>query len=393
LLPGCGGKPAWQNKNRMSANRSFEEFAARLRVFFRFSIPERVGDGTIPQPEAGPFDKLAGDLFALQFDHNPAYRRFCEARATSPASLAHWSQIPAMPAVAFKETDLSCLPPDRRDHVFLSSGTTAQRPSRHFHNAASLAIYEASLLPWFRAHLLPEGPDHPWPMICLTPSPASAPHSSLVHMLETVRRRFGSADSVFVGTVAPDGAWVLDAEAALSALRRALEQSQPVVLLGTAFSLVHLLDLLRARQLTFNLPPGSRMMETGGYKGRSRAVPKAQLDSLISARLGIPLAKIVSEYGMSELSSQAYDHDITADPTRARAFRFPPWVRLQLISPETGLEAAPGETGLLRVFDLANVYSVMAIQTEDLGSRRGDGFSLAGRAPLAEPRGCSLMAS
>jgi hypothetical protein len=97
---------------------------------------------------------------------------------------------------------------------------------------------------------------------------------------------------------------------------------------------------------------------------------------------------------MSELSSQAYDR--AAGPSRithhaSRIFHFPPWARVQIVSPETGREVGEGETGLIRVFDLANVYSVMAIQTEDLGTRRSDGFALAGRAVLAEPRGCSLM--
>jgi hypothetical protein len=107
---------------------------------------------------------------------------------------------------------------------------------------------------------------------------------------------------------------------------------------------------------------------------------------------------------MSELGSQAYDH-VTRDTWQVtrnssasrhlspvtRHFLFPPWVRVQIISPETNREVADGETGLIRVFDLANVFSVMAIQTEDLGIRRGDGFELIGRAQFAEPRGCSLM--
>ena len=107
---------------------------------------------------------------------------------------------------------------------------------------------------------------------------------------------------------------------------------------------------------------------------------------------------------MSELSSQAYA-GVTSDeccvrtegrpPVHAslvtRHFHFPPWTRAQIISPETGREVAEGETGLIRIFDLANVFSVAAIQTEDLGVRRGDGFELIGRAQLAEPRGCSLM--
>ena len=126
------------------------------------------------------------------------------------------------------------------------------------------------------------------------------------------------------------------------------------------------------------------------------AQPRAELHELITRRLGIPQSHIVCEYGMSELSSQAYDHQIGTAPDpkqHARTYGFPPWARAQIVSPETGCEVAEGETGLIRVLDLANVYSVMAIQTEDIGIRRGDGFELIGRARLAEPRGCSLMAS
>jgi hypothetical protein len=171
-----------------------------------------------------------------------------------------------------------------------------------------------------------------------------------------------------------------------------------LTLLGTAFSFVHLLDHLVEKKLRFRLSPGSLAMETGGYKGRSRALPKTELHALITELLGIPAANIVCEYGMSELSSQAYDRNLSAfNPQLStlnsqRAFRFPPWARVQIISPETGREVAEDETGLLRVFDLANVFSVMAIQTEDLAIRRTGGFELIGRAEAAEPRGCSLMA-
>jgi hypothetical protein len=104
---------------------------------------------------------------------------------------------------------------------------------------------------------------------------------------------------------------------------------------------------------------------------------------------------------MSELSSQAYDRVAGRVESQIsnfkfqisdRLFRFPPWTRAKLISPETGDEVSKGETGLIRVFDLANVSSVLAIQTEDLGVRRGEGFELIGRAAMAEPRGCSLTA-
>jgi hypothetical protein len=222
----------------------------------------------------------------------------------------------------------------------------------------------------------------------LTPNQNAAPRSSLVHMFEMVRKEFGLPESAFVGQVTDDGMWTADFAVTVQKLKAACEQLKPVTLLGTAFSFVHLLDYFAANNLTFKLPQGSRAMETGGYKNRSRILPKNELHSLIAERLGIPQNKIICEYGMSELSSQAYDSEIQ---NVGRSFHFPRWVRVQIISPETGFEVCDGETGLIRVFDLANVFSVMAVQTEDLGIRRGDGFELIGRAQPAETRGCSLM--
>jgi hypothetical protein len=166
--------------------------------------------------------------------------------------------------------------------------------------------------------------------------------------------------------------------------------------LGTAFLFVHLLDHLTNRGKSFVLPAGSRAQETGGYKGRSRTIPKAELHTEISRCLGIPHRHIICEYGMSELSSQAYSSaslSSTAGSPGRQPFAFPPWARARVISPETGREVAEGETGLLRIFDLANVFSVLAIQTEDLAVRRREGFELLGRAATAELRGCSLMAA
>jgi len=147
---------------------------------------------------------LALDLFALQYEHNAPYRAYCEGRRASPKVIERWSQIPAVPTTAFKEAVFSCLPTEARTAVFHSSGTTGQRPSRHFHSAESLALYETSLLPWFETHLLPELSARSAKsavkilMIILTPAPSHAPRSSLVHMFEAVRRAFGSAESLFL---------------------------------------------------------------------------------------------------------------------------------------------------------------------------------------------------
>jgi len=394
------------NKNRM--NQELSDFAARLRELIS-NQQSAIGNQQ--------FSELALELFALQFKHNAAYHRICEARCSTPKVVEHWTQIPAVPTTAFKELELSSIPPEERTAVFHSSGTTEQKPSWHFHNPESLEIYEMSLWSWFAQNVLPDlrftiydlRPENKSAIgnrqsaIFLTPPPTQAPHSSLVHMFETIRQKLGAPESAFVGEIAADGPWTLDFDAALAALHSSLVTRHSSLLLGTAFSFVHLLDFLGERDLRFQLPPGSRVMETGGYKNRSRSLPKAELHALITERLGIPRENIICEYGMSELSSQAYAvaRDKWQVPREDAApchlspvtchFQFPPWTRVQIVSPETGREVADGETGLIRVFDLANIFSVMAVQTEDLVVRRDDGFELIGRAQFAEPRGCSLM--
>lgn len=346
------------------------------------------------------FNRLALDLFGLQYAQVLPYRRFCEARGVSPLTVPHWSQLPAVPTPAFKELDLTSLDPDRRPRVFRSSGTSAQRPSRHYHDSESLGFYEASLLPWFRLHLLPDARQD-LRFLALTPPPDQVPHSSLAHMIGAVVRELSDGTAVFAGLPGQDGAWTLASDLALAALRCAVEQARPVCILGTTFHLVHLLDDLADRGWRCWLPEGSRVMETGGYKGRSRALSQSELHRLITQGLGIPASHCVGEYGMTELSSQAYDAVAGADAVAtgrralgpARRFCFPPWARTQVILSETGEVAGEGETGLLRVYDLANIRSVLAVQTEDLAVRCGDGFSLLGRVSDAEPRGCALLAA
>jgi hypothetical protein len=336
------------------------------------------------------FDRLARRLFAAQFDSVQPYRALCRSRGLTPDSLPSWLDIPPVPTSSFKEFDWTSLSAAGRTRVFHSSGTTAERPSRHFHNAASLEIYEHSLLSWARTWFLPDGP-HRHDMLFLTPEPKAAPDSSLVHMFETLRRKWGTASSRFVGACDTANRWIVLQDQVRSVLAKFQSSGQPIALLGTAFSFVELMDQLTVTQTRFALPPGSRLLETGGYKSRSRALPKPLLYRQLTELLGIPSSSIVSEYGMCELSSQAYDHQVgAADPQTGRSFRFPPWARAVVINPHTNRPAQVGETGLLRVFDLANVHSVMAIQTDDLARANQDGFVLLGRATAAEARGCSL---
>ncbi len=255
----------------MSSSNSLPEYCSLLSEFIHLS----------------GFSSLATQLFQLQFAHNNAYRMFCDSTGVSPAQVKHWKDIPAIPSAAFKEMDLTCLPPNERTQVFHSSGTSEHRPSRHFHSPNSLRVYEESLLPWFKRHVL-HGLRETLPIISLTPTPAEAPHSSLVHMFETVRREFGARELLYTANVSFDGSWQLNHALVFQTLERFAAENRPLIILGTAFSYVHLLDQMASVGLQLRLPPQSRLMETGGYKGRSRAFSRNELHSLLRTRLGLP---------------------------------------------------------------------------------------------------------
>jgi hypothetical protein len=333
----------------------------------------------------GDFDDLALRVFAYQFERNVPYRRLCVNRHATPETVTHWRQIPAAPTMAFKYVDLACEPIENAERVFISSGTTQGEGTRSRHFMFDLRLYCAAMRGWFAKHLLPEIRRRPQgailPIFVLMPSPEELPNSSLAFMLGDVLNEFGAAGSDF---------FVRDGQLKVRELAQRLRAMQePVCLLGTSLSFAHFLDVAQVYGWSFHLPPGSRLMDTGGFKGKSRETPRVVLNALYYGVFGIPSSHCINEYGMCEMSSQFYDG--VAGVEAERVYQPPPWVRTVVVDPETLEESPPGTMGMLRHYDLANVGSVMAIQTEDLGYATDNGFVLVGRSPGSEPRGCSLM--
>lgn len=310
------------------------------------------------------FELLALAVHRFQATWNLPYARWC---ATRPPART-WKEIPAVPQSAFKRYVLS-VAPEKVTATFRTSGTTGEGFGVHHFVDVRLCA-EAERRGWQMLRL---------PRVktlILTPSPADAPHSSLAHMMGVVA---GPAAKFFV---AGDGK--LDATALGNEIEAAIAANEPVGLLGTALAFLNLFGRIRSRGLV--LPPGSYAMETGGYKGSGREIAKHELYEMFGAFLGLRPENVLNEYGMTELSSQFY----------ARGFGTPhgapPWLRAVVFNPETGEEVADGEMGVLRLFDLANLGSSLAVETQDLAIRRGDAFELLGRDPGALPRGCSRMA-
>ncbi|HEY8152848.1 MAG TPA: long-chain fatty acid--CoA ligase [Myxococcota bacterium] len=331
------------------------------------------------------FEALALELFAFQWERCQPYRRFCERRGARPATITSWQEIPAVPTGAFKELELRSFPTERSAHVFRTSGTSsAARGALHLD---TLALYEASLLPSFARHLLPDlAAGERAPILVLAPSPAEVPDSSLSHMFGVLLRERGTSES---GFFLRGGA--LEVDALLAAIERASASTSALVLCGTAFAFVFLLDELARRGRSLALPRSARIMETGGFKGRSRELGQGELYAELEARLGVPAARIVNQYGMTELASQFHD-SVLRLPAEPRRKLGPPWTRVALLDPVGGGPAPEQAVGQIVVIDLANTGSVLALQTADLGRRVADGFHVLGREPGAEARGCSIAA-
>jgi hypothetical protein len=343
-----------------------------------------MGEAEADEDEAR-FEELALELFSHQFARCEPFARFCRARGSTPKSVASWREIPAVPSGAFKEMALRSFPPERERHVFRTSGTsTRQRGELHLD---TLALYEASLLPSFERHVLPDfGEGERMRITILSPSPLDAPDSSLSHMFGVVLERRGDQESGFL--VQGDE---LQTGRLLDGLERAAAGGVAVLLCGTAFSLVHLLEAMESEGRQIALPEGSRAMETGGFKGRSRELPRDELYQRIGFALGVLPDRIVNQYGMTELGSQFYD-SVLRFPGTPRRKLGPPWARVRIIDPESGEEAPHGEIGVVTILDLANTGSVLAVKSADLGRAVGDGFQVLRREPGAEARGCSIAA-
>ena len=261
--------------------------------------------------------------------------------------------------------------------------------------SGQLALYEAALLPPFVRFLLPDRRDLAW--VALLPAPADAPESSLAAMVGSAARQLGAEVEYFV-----TAAGELDARRARAALEQHAERATPVLLLGTSLALDALVTALRAESSRLVLAPDSRVMETGGFKGRRKVVEPGALAQEIAVRLGIPPLAVIAEYGMTEMTSQFYDpawREQVMNPATAsdretplRRLVGPPWVRTRIVDPVSLTELPAGEEGLLLHLDPTARSSAVALLTEDLGVQRPDGvgFELRGRMPGAEARGCSL---
>ncbi len=332
------------------------------------------------------FNHLALRVFELQVKYTPIYRRYCEKRGMTPEKITFWDQIPALPTDAFKVTELAMLP-SSAVRTFMTSGTTKpeERGKVHY-DEGGLRLMDATIYEAASSFLFPD--KIKTTVLVIAPPPEIAPTMVMAYGMYRLIEYFGSSQSRFL--IGKDG---FDIGLLLDELRRSETEGVPITICGGSFGFVNVFDYCREKGLRFRLPPGSRTLDAGGFKGKSREVKREEFVSDCGDFFGVAKDYCVNLLGMTEISSQFYDNTLRNafnGINLPKAKINPPWTRTLVVDPDTLVPLPSGQTGLLRHFDLANRGHLLAIQSDDVGKITPEGFEIHGRTRGGESRGCSL---
>lgn len=308
------------------------------------------------------FCELALETFQHQYENVPVYRKFCDNLGSDPKKVNKITEIPFLPIEFFKSEKI--LSSGKKEEIiFYSSGTTGTNRSKHY--VADLDLYQQS---FFKSFEMNFGELKDLTILALLPSYLEQQGSSLVYMVDKLIDKTDNPNSRF---------YLQNTEALYNTILELERNEQPTLLIGVSFALLDLVE-----KYNFNLKH-TMIMETGGMKGRRKEMIREELHHNLMRGFGV--SKIYSEYGMTELLSQAYSKG-------DGLFSCPPWMKILTRDPEDALTYVRNKTGGINVIDLANRYSCSFIATQDLGKITHEGnFEILGRFDTSDIRGCNLM--
>ncbi|GAA0712728.1 acyltransferase [Aquimarina litoralis] len=310
------------------------------------------------------FEEVALRVFHHQYIHCKVYQRFCNLLGVTKNSVTRITQIPFLPIEFFKKETIVSSPADVQQ-VFTSSGTTGSITSKHY--VTNLKIYENSFRKAFHFFY---GDISDYTVLALLPSYLEREGSSLVYMADQLIKTSNKSNSGF---------YLNEIDTLIQTINQLAEKQEKVLIIGVSFAL---LDI--AEQYSLHLNDNIIIMETGGMKGRRKEMVREELHQILTNGFGV--SKIHSEYGMTELLSQAYSKG-------NGLFNCPPWMKIYTRDPEDALTLLKhNKTGGINIIDLANINSCSFIATQDLGKTYEDGsFEILGRFDNSDIRGCNLM--
>lgn len=309
------------------------------------------------------FTEVALQVFHYQYENNEVYRSFVTCLGVDTRNVNGIEQIPFLP-ISFFKTKKVISSNNSIKQIFESSGTTGSVNSKHY--LTDIVLYEQSLLKCFENIY---GREEEYCFLALLPNYLERKHSSLIYMVDLLMKK--SSHSL-------NNYYLYDHKALYKALQKVEEERQPTILFGVSFAL---LDFAEKYDLQLKY---TKIIETGGMKGRRKEITREEMHRILCDAFGTQ--EIHSEYGMTELLSQAYS-------TGEGKYQSPPWMRVMIREVNDPFSYAKiGATGGINVIDLANLYSCAFIETQDLGKAYSDGtFSILGRFDTSDIRGCNLM--
>jgi len=317
------------------------------------------------------FEKKTLEIFRLQAKGNPVYKKYIEQLGIKAETVKSVSPLPFLPIEFFKTHEVVSQSSviGHQSSVFLSSGTTSENRSKH--HVSDISLYEKSFRKCFDIFY---GDVSQYAILALLPGYYENRNSSLIYMMQDLIKRSKNKHSTFYNH---------KDETLLQVLQTLLQKKQKVILFGVSFALLDFAE-------QFSLPNGEgrggafTVIETGGMKGRREEITREELHKTLCEKFGVE--KIHSEYGMTELLSQAYSNG-------DGIFKCPPWMKVFVRDVNDPFQILPhGKTGALNIIDLANIYSCSFIATQDVGRTNANGsFEVLGRMDNSDLRGCNLL--
>jgi len=355
------------------------------------SISHRLTEEILAIIEAGVdadlpnFNDYCLQLFALQYDSNQLFREFCDVKRVRPGDIGRWEDVPMVYNDVFKTHLVASFPLEQSVMSCLTGGTTSiTQRGRIFRDEDGKRLVFAANRMMTGSYLFPDFAEGKrCRILILAPSPQLAPSMGMAIGMEQTRQAFGTPDSMFL--LGKSG---IDIKALLKALRQSEASGVPVALIGATSAYVYFFQACRRKKIRFNLPPGSRVCDGGGYRGRFGKVSREDYYGMVREILDVPDTYCVNVLGEAETATNLFDdalrRHVKGLPPRKRTRPVPPWSRVRAMSIDDLSPLPDGEVGLFAHWDLANVPTVLSVITDNLGytTDNGNGCEMVGRAKI-----------
>ncbi len=337
------------------------------------------------------FNKLAIALFKIQFNAIENYARYSEKKGVMPDNINDYLQIPPVPAAAFKSGDVFIYSNEDIHVTFRTSGTSGGERGRAYFSKSGAELTSLAIIENARNFMFPDGADTRFFLV--SPSPQAAPELTMAFGITEVMNNTGTR-----GGKHYIGAAGLMIDDFMADIKKCEAENIPVSIIAPSFAMVFILDKMAEKGISFKMPAGSRVLDAGGFKGRSREISRSDMLLSINERFGISAEYCINALGMSELGTQYYDDNLknyVLNGIKAPGVKKNPhWAKTLIMKLSGGMNyIAPqtsSEKGAIVHFDLSNFDRAVSLLTDDLGRYNGNGFEICGRIRENDLKGCSL---